>query len=267
MARSKANRASAKSSPAVAFSRQQRADLARRKYSLDLLADGTAQITRAAIGGCSYRVLCAAQFSTSGSLGLRPAEIKNRGQTNLSTARDLQHLIRFLDDVGCRTISRFLCPGGAGFQPARRGGLKPATTKSGSHSSRPHITARLKRPTRKSDGAGRSSSPIWSCSAWGLPCRQNCSCRGALLPHHFTLTLNEQGGIFSVALSVSVSGPRPLAGTPPYGDRTFLPEIPCGTPGRLPVRQPTPPLSHFRSGSGSTLPVVLYHTDFELTTD
>jgi hypothetical protein len=32
-----------------------------------------------------------------------------------------------------------------------------------------------------------------------------------------------RGGIFSVALSVSVSGPRPLAGTPPCGDRTFLP--------------------------------------------
>ena len=31
------------------------------------------------------------------------------------------------------------------------------------------------------------------------------------------------GGIFSVALSVSVSGPRPLAGTLPCGDRTFLP--------------------------------------------
>jgi hypothetical protein len=40
------------------------------------------------------------------------------------------------------------------------------------------------------NGAGRSSSPIWSCSAWGLPCRTNCFARGALLPHHFTLTAN-----------------------------------------------------------------------------
>jgi hypothetical protein len=38
------------------------------------------------------------------------------------------------------------------------------------------------------NGAGRSSSPIWSCSAWGLPCQPDCSVRGALLPHHFTLT-------------------------------------------------------------------------------
>ena len=39
-----------------------------------------------------------------------------------------------------------------------------------------------------SSGAGRSSSPIWSCSTWGLPCQPDCSGRGALLPHHFTLT-------------------------------------------------------------------------------
>ena len=43
-----------------------------------------------------------------------------------------------------------------------------------------------------------------------------------------------RGGIFSVALSVSVSGPRLLAGTPPCGDRTFLPRF----RERLPVRQP-----------------------------
>ena len=108
----------------------------------------------------------------------------------------------------------------------------------GSHSSRPRIAGRLKRPTRESDGAGRSSSPIWSCSAWGLPCQRDCSRRGALLPHHFTLTLNEQGGIFSVALSVSVSGPRPLAGTPPYGDRTFLPRILAEPGGDCPSGSP-----------------------------
>ena len=38
------------------------------------------------------------------------------------------------------------------------------------------------------NGAGRSSSPIWSCSAWGLPCQPDYSGRGALLPHLFTLT-------------------------------------------------------------------------------
>ena len=52
-------------------------------------------------------------------------------------------------------------------------------------------------------------SPIWSCSGWGLPCHRCCHRRGALLPHHFTLTDPRQagvGGMFSVALSV---GSRP----------------------------------------------------------
>ena len=31
-------------------------------------------------------------------------------------------------------------------------------------------------------------SPIWSCSKWGLPCHRCYQQRGALLPHHFTLT-------------------------------------------------------------------------------
>ena len=86
-------------------------------------------------------------------------------------------------------------------------------------------------PTRESNGAGRSFSPIWSCSAWGLPCRTNCSARGALLPHLFTLTAgraakrNQRRYIFcgtfrETRLSES---PRPLAGMLPCGDRTFLP--------------------------------------------
>jgi hypothetical protein len=45
----------------------------------------------------------------------------------------------------------------------------------------------LKQPTRKRRGQ-RHSFPIWSCSGWGLPCRHCYQQRGALLPHHFTLT-------------------------------------------------------------------------------
>ncbi len=40
----------------------------------------------------------------------------------------------------------------------------------GSHSSRPCVAAGLKHPTRERRGP-RHSSPIWSCSRWGLPCR------------------------------------------------------------------------------------------------
>ncbi len=74
-------------------------------------------------------------------------------------------------------------------------------------------------------GPGRPSSPIWSCSAWGLPCRPGHPKRGALLPHLFTLTPAGRGGMFSVALSVSRAlseTPWPLASTLPCGVRTFL---------------------------------------------
>ena len=83
-----------------------------------------------------------------------------------------------------------------------------------SHSSGTHVTARLKRPTREQRGprfavTRTDSSPIWSCSRWGLPCRRCYQRRGALLPHLFTLTATgpaDRGGLFSVALSV---GSRP----------------------------------------------------------
>src|SRR5450631_2617593 len=74
------------------------------------------------------------------------------------------------------------------------------------------------------NGAGRSSSPIWSCSTWGLPCRTNYSARGALLPHHFTLTGRSRRYIFCGTFrKIRLNGsPRPLAGMLPFGDRTFL---------------------------------------------
>ena len=45
----------------------------------------------------------------------------------------------------------------------------------------------LEQPTRKRRGQ-RHGFPIWSCSGWGLPCHPCYQGRGALLPHHFTLT-------------------------------------------------------------------------------
>ncbi len=80
-----------------------------------------------------------------------------------------------------------------------------------SHSSRIDVTIDLKQPTRTSceqhDGV-----PIRSCSGWGLPCHACYQARGALLPHHFTLTLkvvNLEGGIFSVALAVNQTNDSP----------------------------------------------------------
>ena len=55
---------------------------------------------------------------------------------------------------------------------------------------------------------GRGSPLIWPCCRWGLPCRPGHPERGALLPHHFTLTgeilWGFSGGILSVALSVGL---------------------------------------------------------------
>src|ERR1017187_579071 len=78
-----------------------------------------------------------------------------------------------------QTVSRFLSP-----------------LPDGRHSSRTIITNRLKRPTRKLNGAGSPSSPIWSCSAWGLPCQTDRSVRGAFLPHLFTLTDAETPAVY-----------------------------------------------------------------------
>ena len=56
-----------------------------------------------------------------------------------------------------------------------------------SHSSGHCVTAGLKQPTRGPCGP-HVCPPIWSCSGWGLPCHACYQARGALLPHHFTLT-------------------------------------------------------------------------------
>jgi len=58
-------------------------------------------------------------------------------------------------------------------------------------------------------GLNHAMAAAWPCTRWGLPCRTTHAARGALLPHHFTLTDpafdggSWAGGIFSVALSLS----------------------------------------------------------------
>ncbi len=43
-------------------------------------------------------------------------------------------------------------------------------------------------PCRRHGSGDRNGFPIQPCTGWGLPCRRCCHRRGALLPHHFTLT-------------------------------------------------------------------------------
>jgi len=98
-----------------------------------------------------------------------------------------------------------------GSRAARRkeSAVKPGSV-GDSHSSGIRVAAQLKRPTRKPmwatcSGFWAARFPIWSCSRWGLPCRWCCHPRGALLPHHFTLTGTACAALrryLSVALSV-----------------------------------------------------------------
>lgn len=86
----------------------------------------------------------------------------------------------------------------------------------GDHSSGTCLAACLTRPTRvagRERPRGRPQSgpppatPIRPCSRWGLPCRDRCRPRGGLLPHPFTLTRSEPGGLLSVALSLRSPSP------------------------------------------------------------
>ena len=51
------------------------------------------------------------------------------------------------------------------------------------------------------------AAPIRFCSRRGLPCQPCCQSRGALLPHPFTLTRANAGGLLSVALSLGSPPP------------------------------------------------------------
>jgi hypothetical protein len=59
------------------------------------------------------------------------------------------------------------------------------------------------------------AAPTWSCSRWGLPCRPRYRRRGALLPHHFTLTarrfvISEPGRARRcVSVALSLRSPPP----------------------------------------------------------
>jgi len=106
-----------------------------------------------------------------------------------------------------------------------------------SHSSGMLVTEHLEQPTREQCGP-HLCSPIWSCSGWGLPCHACYQPRGALLPHHFTLTLPQQSGIFSVALSVGFHPPgvtwHPVLRSPDFPPRPGTHTHSERLPGQLP---------------------------------
>lgn len=87
-----------------------------------------------------------------------------------------------------------------------------AARERGGHSSWTHVAMRLMQPTRavsrkQPSRVSPRTAPIRSCSRWGLPCRSCCQSRGGLLPHPFTLTTTDRGGLLSVALSLGSPPP------------------------------------------------------------
>ena len=122
-----------------------------------------------------------------------------------------------------RAVSRFLYPGQG---------------RGGSHSSRSAIAGGLKQPTRnfgcrpEPSSRGRGGSPLVPYLVllrvgFTLPPRLP-EARCALTAPFHPYPGGCRGGTFSVALSVNYPlrvAPRPLAGTLPCGDRTFLPAV------------------------------------------
>ncbi len=87
------------------------------------------------------------------------------------------------------------------------------------------------------DSAGRAIVPLFGLAPDGV-CTAAACChrRGALLPHHFTLTRVAAGGIFSVALSVGSRRPgvtwHPALRSPDFPPRPQAQRL----SGRLPTR-------------------------------
>ena len=91
------------------------------------------------------------------------------------------------DDLKCRRLAWFYALNwdNKSFEK-KESACKPGSVES-SHSSRRSVTRTLKQSTQKPRGP-RVCFSIWSCFEWSLPCHTCYQLRGALLPHHFTLT-------------------------------------------------------------------------------
>ncbi len=95
---------------------------------------------------------------------------------------------------------------------------------------------------------GYLSPPIWACLRWGLPCRRCHHRRGALLPHHFTLTGRSKSTWAVYFLWHFPSGCPGLAlpTTVPCPVRTFL-----QPPSRMPAESQSNPAGATRDRRSS----------------
>ena len=150
------------------------------------------------------------------------------------------------------------CAGRAICRGLGRTPCKPVSVPVGRRAAAIHLGRLL--PDASSDLPGTqarraaASPPIWPCSAWGLPCHPDCPGRGALLPHHFTLTPANRGGIFSAALSVDTlfRGCRPAVSRHAALRRPDFPR--CPKAPRLPGRPTLCPIIGPRLKPGWTSP-------------
>ncbi len=86
-----------------------------------------------------------------------------------------------------------------------------------------------KRPTR-GDKVEPDLAAAWPCTRWGLPCRRHHCRRGALLPHHFTLT------VAASSRQAGMSAPGPNG--PAWG--RFAQRRRCIFCGTFPIRRRLP---------------------------
>ena len=116
------------------------------------------------------------------------------------------------------------------------------------HSSGTDVAAGLVRPTRRRrrlctrrwssrqrDGRPASRLPIWSCSAWGLPCLvpspdERCALTAPFHPY----PLSVEQAVCSLWHFPSRHRASPLASMQPVGVRTFLPSSRAEREGRSP---------------------------------
>ena len=89
----------------------------------------------------------------------------------------------------------------------------------------------------------RHRTPIRSCSRRGLPCRRRCRLRGALLPHHFTLT--PEGAVYFLWHFPSARAARELPGAFAQWSPDFPPRA---NAERLPDRLPGATIRDLRRG-------------------
>ncbi len=69
-------------------------------------------------------------------------------------------------------------------------------------------------PSRPPGFPGAAPVPIRSCSRWGLPCRDRCRPRGALLPHPFTLARGPSPAVRAVCFLWHCPWGRPRRALP-----------------------------------------------------